>query len=126
MRNRHIGSIDFQITELTPDRAIGVLQVAEGVLNPFGTVHAGAMVWFADTVATTLALGSEDVQSGEPGFPLAVTLSVVLLGNRSDGVITTTSEFVKRGRTVATVRTLVTGPDQRPLIELTSTHLYSR
>lgn len=126
MTRRHIGNIEFQITELTPDRATGVLQVNEGVLNPFGTVHAGAMVWFADTVATTLALGSADIQPGEPGFPLALTLNVVLLGNRSDGQISAVSEFVKRGRTVATVRTVVTGPDGKPLVELTSTHLYSR
>lgn len=122
----HIGNIDFQITELTPDRAIGILQVTEGVLNPFGTVHAGAMVWFADTVATTLALGSADVQPGDPGFPLALNLSVVLLGNRSDGVVKAVAEFVKRGRTVVTVRTFVTGPEGKPLLELTSTHLYSR
>lgn len=123
---RHIGNIDFQITELTPDRAVGILEVAEGVLNPFGTVHAGAMVWFADTVATTLALGSAEVKPGEPGFPLALTLNVVLLGNRPDGLITAVAEFVKRGRTIATVRTLVTGQDAKPLVELTSTHLYSR
>lgn len=126
MMKRHTGNIDFQITELTPDRAIGVLQVTEGVLNPFGTIHAGAMVWFADTVATTLALGSADVQPGDPGFPLALNLNVVLTGNRSDGVVTAVAEFVKRGRTVATVRTLITGPDGKPLVELTSTHLYSR
>jgi uncharacterized protein (TIGR00369 family) len=126
MIKQHVGDITFEITELTPDRATGVMPVADGVLNPFGTVHAGAMVWFADTVATTLALGSEDVQPGHSGFPLALTLNVVLLGNRSDGVITATSEFVKRGRTIATVRTLVSGPDGRPLLELTSTHLYSR
>lgn len=126
MMKRHTGNIDFQITELTPVRVVGVLDISEGVLNPFGTVHAGAMVWFADTIATTLALGSAEAKPGEPGFPLALTLNVVLLGNRSNGLITAVSEFVKRGRTVATVRTLVIGPDDKPLLELTSTHLYSR
>ena len=123
---RHSGNLDFQIVERTPDLAIGRMEVADGALNPFGTIHAGAIVWFADVVATTLALGDNEVRPGEAGFPLALTFDVNLLANRSDGMISATARFVKQGRTVSTVRTVVTGPDDKPLLELTSTHLYSR
>ena len=123
---RHSGNLDFQIVERTPDLAIGRMEVADGALNPFGTIHAGAMVWFADVVATTLALGDNEVRPGEAGFPLALTFDVNLLANRSDGMISATARFVKQGRTISTVRTVVTGPDDKPLLELTSTHLYSR
>ena len=123
---RHSRNLDFQIVERTPDLAIGRMDVTDGALNPFGTIHAGAMVWFADVVATTLALGDNEVRPGEAGFPLALTFDVNLLANRSDGMISATARFVKQGRTVSTVRTVVTGPDDKPLLELTSTHLYSR
>lgn len=126
MITTHSGNIDFEIVDSSAESATGRMTVTEGALNPFGTIHAGAMVWFADVVATTLALGGKDVTPGEAGFPLALTLDVNLLSNRSDGVISATASFVKRGRTVATVRTIITGPDEKTLLELTSTHLYSR
>lgn len=122
----HTGNLEFDILELADDEATGRMRVTEGVLNPFGTIHAGAMVWFADVVGTTLALGNTEVRPGEPGFPLALSFDVALFGNRSDGFISATARFVKRGRTVSTVRTVVTGPDDKALLELTSTHLYSR
>lgn len=123
---RHEGNLAFDIVEVSEDCAVGRMAVEAGALNPFGTIHAGAMVWFADVVATTLALGGAEVRPGEPGFPLALTFDVAMFANRSDGTITATARYVKRGRTVATVRTVVTGPDDKPLLELTSTHLYSR
>lgn len=122
----HSGNLDFEIVTVTPELAVGRMNVTDGALNPFGTIHAGGMVWFADVVATTLALGGATVQPGEPGFPLALTFDVVMLSNRSEGVLSATARYVKRGRTISTVRTVVSGPDEKPLLELTSTHLYSR
>lgn len=40
------GDIAFTITERTADRVVGEMPVAAGMLNPFGTVHAGAMTDF--------------------------------------------------------------------------------
>jgi len=51
------GNIEFAITERTLERVVGEMPVIEGALNPFGTVHAGAMIWFADVVATQCAIG---------------------------------------------------------------------
>ena len=126
MIKSHTGNLEFEIVEVTTEVAIGRMEVSKGALNPFGTIHAGAMVWFADVVATTLAMGGAEVQPGQPGFPFALTFDVAMFANRSDGIISATASFVKRGRTVSTVRTVVTGPDEKPLLELTSTHLYSR
>lgn len=122
----HSGNLDFEILTVTPDFAVGRMIVSPGALNPSGTIHAGAMVWFADVVATTLALGGSKVRPGEPGFPLALTFDVTMLSNRSDGILSARARYVKQGRTVSTVRTVVSGPDEKPLLELTSTHLYSR
>jgi uncharacterized protein (TIGR00369 family) len=122
----HSGNLDFEIVEYTESVAVGRMTVTSGALNPFGTIHAGAVVWFADVVATTLALNGAEVRPGEPGFPLALNFDVTFLGNRSDGVLSATAKDVKRDRAVPTVRTIVTGPDNKPLLELTSTHLYSR
>jgi acyl-coenzyme A thioesterase PaaI-like protein len=42
----------FTIEERSAALARGRMPIADGMLNPFGTVHAGALLWFADVVAT--------------------------------------------------------------------------
>ena len=76
------GEIAFTIEERTAERVVGRMPVTAAMLNPFGTVHAGAMIWFADVVATQCAVGDFDAldESGR-GFPLAVDLHTVLLAN---------------------------------------------
>ena len=99
------------------------MQVQPGILNPFGTIHAGALIWFADVVATNLVLGDEQVREGMDSFPVAVTLNGQLLANRRDGVLTATARWVKRGRRLSTVRTEVRDQEDRLLLDLTSTHI---
>src|SRR5882762_7634030 len=84
-----------------------------GILNPFGVVHAGTMLWFADVCATVLAFGGTDFVAGAAGFPLAINLNAALLGNQKDGVLKATAGFVKRGRQLSVVRTTVTGEGGR-------------
>ena len=50
------GHIEFTITERTPDRVDAEMPIQDGILNPFGTVHAGATLWLADVTATVLVL----------------------------------------------------------------------
>ena len=119
----YAGSIDFTIVEQQADRVIGKMPVQPGILNPFGTVHAGAMVWFADVCATRLAIGSAQIGEGGAGFQRAIDLHTVLLGNRRDGELTAEARFVRQGKRVSVVRTTVKGPDGKLLIELTSTHV---
>ncbi len=117
------GQIDFTIVAVDEASARGEMAIGSGILNPFGTVHAGALVWLADVVATVLVLGGAQPREGMASFPVAVTLNAQLLSNRRDGRLTATAGWVKRGRRVSTVRTLVADEDGKTLMDLTSTHV---
>jgi len=117
------GSIAFEIIEESPDKVVGHMPVQAGILNPFGTVHAGATLWFADVCATVLAFGGSAALPGQAGFPLAITLNASLLGNQKDGHFTATSIFVKKGKRLSIVRTTVTGDNGRLIAEVTTSHV---
>lgn len=72
---RVTGSIGFSVVEQSPERVVGAMPIQPGMLNPFGVVHAGAMLWFADVCATVLAAGGS-------GFPLAINLNAAFVGNQ--------------------------------------------
>lgn len=65
--------------------ATGRMQIEDEMKNPFGTVHSGALIWFADVVATHAALGGAAIGQQGQGFLLAVTLNAQLLSNRGGG-----------------------------------------
>jgi 1,4-dihydroxy-2-naphthoyl-CoA hydrolase len=115
------GRIEFTITKHSPDEVIGEMPVQPGILNPFGVVHAGATLWFADVCATVLAFGVTDFVADAAGFPLAVNLNAALLGNQKDGVFKAAG-FVKRGRESSVVQTTVTGEGGRLIADVTSSH----
>src|SRR5690606_28572462 len=94
------GEIDFTLTEQTAERVVGEMPVIQGIKNPFGTAHAGAILWFADVAATVLVMGPGDAKEGMKGFPLAISLNANFIGNQSSGVFKAESVFVKRGKTV--------------------------
>lgn len=99
------GSIEFRVVEQTPDRVVSEMPVAAGVKNPFGVAHAGALLWLADVTATVLVLGKV-----EP----------------SAGMLTATSEFVKRGKTLSVVRTTVRGSEGKLVADVTTSHVLSQ
>ncbi len=117
------GQIEFEITEQTPTQVTGRMPVQAGILNPYGTVHAGATLWFADVCATVLAFGAASAGEGQSGFPLAINLNASLLGNQREGCFTATAVFVKQGRRLSVVRTTVTGEDGRLIAEVTTSHV---
>lgn len=117
------GAIDFTIVQQTPERVIATMPVTDGIRNPFGTVHAGAILWFADVSATVLALTATEVKPDGSGFPLALSLNAQLLGNVRDGELTATATFVRRGRRVSVVRTAVTDASGRLLVDVTTNHM---
>lgn len=104
----------------------GSMRVQDSMLNPFGTVHAGALIWFADVVATTAAMGAAEVTRGAAGFPLAINLNSQLFANVKEGELRAESSPVKKGKTLIVMRTTVQDERNRTLIELTSTHMMSR
>ena len=117
------GTIGFTITERTAERVGGVMPVQPGILNPFGVVHAGAMLWFADVCATVLAAGGADTTQGGTGFPLAVNLHASFVANQKDGELRAMSVFVKRGRRLTVVRTTITGANDRLIADVTTSHV---
>lgn len=117
------GEIQFRITEQTADRVVGQMPVQAGIINPFGVVHAGAMLWFADVCATVLAFGKAEFEPGAAGFPLGINLNASILGNQKDGALQAISVFVKRGRQLSVVRTTITGAEGRLVAEVTTSHM---
>ena len=117
------GNIEFEIVEHSAEKVVGRMPVQPGVLNPFGTVHAGATLWFADVCATVLAFGGPEAQPGQSGFPLAITLNASLLGNQKSGEFQATAVFVKKGKRLSVVRTTVTGDNGRLIAEVTTSHV---
>ena len=51
------GHIEFSVEERNEDYVISRMPVSKGILNPFGTVQAGALIWLADVTASVLAIG---------------------------------------------------------------------
>lgn len=120
-----MGTIEFTIHEVSDEQVVGTLPVKQGVLNPFGVAHAGAILWFADVCASFLIAGKRELVSGEEGFPLAVNLNAALLGNQKEGVFTATSRYIKKGRTLSVVRTSVVGKGGRAIADVTTSHVRS-
>ncbi len=117
------GELHFSLEERTEEHAVGRMPVIAGMLNPFGTVHAGALLWLADVTATVLALGGTELQENGRGFPLAINLNANLMANQRDGEIKAEARYVRRGRRVMIIRTVVTGTDGQVLAEVTTTHI---
>jgi 1,4-dihydroxy-2-naphthoyl-CoA hydrolase len=120
------GYIELTITEQSPERVVSEMPVQPGIKNPFGVVHAGAILWFADVTASVLVLGPGDATEGMKGFPLAITLNANFLGNQQDGTFKAVASYVKRGRTVSVVRTVVYGASEKLIAEVTTSHVLAR
>ena len=121
----YAGSIEFTILDRSLEEVSAEMPITPGILNPYGTVHAGATLWFADVTATTLVLEGRDASAGMKGFPLAINLNANLVSNQSEGTIRAVARYVKRGRTVSIVRTTVTGRDDRIIADVTTSHVAS-
>ena len=117
---RHLG---IRLVELSPGRAVGELPVRDGLRTPVGHVHAGAFVALADTMATSAALAAVNQPGEQERFPVAIDLSVQLVGNVQEGTLRAESVVVHRGRTIVVVQTRVSEAGTgRLLVLMTSTH----
>lgn len=120
------GEIDFTLTEWTAERVQGEMPVTQGIKNPFGVAHAGAILWFADVAATALVMGPGEAKEGMKGFPLAISLNANFIGNQTSGAFKAESVFVKRGKTVSVVRTTVRGEGDKLVADVTTSHVLSK
>jgi len=121
--DKRFGNIEFFIQERNEEFVISRMPVIPGILNPFGTIQAGALIWLADVTASVLALTGYTIGEDGKGFPLAIDLHTTLIGNQKDGEIKAEARFVRKGRNVLVIRTRLTGNDDRLLAEVTSTHI---
>ena len=95
------GSIDFTLVERTQLRVVAEMPITAGIKNPFGVVHAGAMLWFADVAATALVLGPGNPTEDMKGFPLAISLNANFLANQPDGYSRQYPPSSRKGKTSA-------------------------
>lgn len=119
------GSIEFTVIEQAPDKVVSVMPIQDGIKNPFGVVQAGAMLWLADVTASVLLLGRTDPSQGMKGFPLAISLNAHFLANQREGTFRAVASFVKKGRSVSVVRTVVYGESDRVIADVTTSHVLS-
>ncbi len=122
-RSYRKGEIKFTVEERNRDRVVSKMPVTPGILNPYGIVQAGAMLWLADVTASILILENIDLKDDGKGFPLAVNLNSSLLANQRDGEILAEAGFIRNGQRVKVVRTRVTGRNNKLLAEVTTTHI---
>jgi len=120
------GSIEFTILDQTPEQVTSEMPIQPGILNPFGVVHAGAILWFADVTATMLALGSLNASEGMSGFPLAINLNANFMSNQKAGQLRAVASFVKKAKTVSVVRTTVYGENAKLIADVSTSHLASK
>jgi uncharacterized protein (TIGR00369 family) len=119
------GNIEFSVVARKNDQVISEMPFHDGIKNPFGVVHAGAILWFADVTATLLVIGDATPQEGMKGFPLAISLNAHFLSNQREGQFRAVSSFVRKGRTVSVVRTVVYGKADRVIADVTTSHVLS-
>ena len=120
------GTIEFSVIEQTAEHVVSEMPIHSGVRNPFGVVHAGAILWLADVTATMLVMGPVQTSEGMKGFPLAINLNANFIGNQTEGTFKAVATFVKRGRTVSVVRTLVYGTADKLIADVTTNHVLSK
>jgi 1,4-dihydroxy-2-naphthoyl-CoA hydrolase len=120
------GTIEFTIIDQKPEQVIAEMPIQPGILNPFGVVHAGAILWFADVTATILAMGSTQANEGMSGFPLAISLNANFAGNQKAGKFRAVASFVKKGKTVSLVRTTVFGENDKLIADVSTNHVAAR
>jgi 1,4-dihydroxy-2-naphthoyl-CoA hydrolase len=120
------GNIEFHVVEQVPERVVSEMPIQPGVKNPYGVVNAGAILWFADVTATILVMGTSHPTEGMPGFPLAITLNANFVSNQKDGTFKAISTFVKKGKRVNVVRTIVFGKKDRLIADVTTNHVAAK
>ena len=121
------GNIEFYVVEQVPERVVSEMPILPGIKNPYGVVNAGAILWFADVTATILVMGSSTLPSeGMAGFPLAITLNANFVSNQKEGAFRAVSTFVKKGKRVNVVRTIVYGKSDRLIADVTTNHVAAK
>jgi len=60
------------------------------------------------------------------GFPLCITLNANFISNQKEGTFRAVSTFVKKGKSVSVVRTIVYGKSDRLIADVTTNHVAAK
>lgn len=118
-------TLGIRLIEADAERAITELDFRPELQQLTGVFHTGAILSLADSTATWGAMRAvqPDGNLAPEQFPLAVQLSVSLLGNTGEGTLTAEARPLHRGRTMIVMETEVRDSRQRRLAVVTTTHL---
>jgi 1,4-dihydroxy-2-naphthoyl-CoA hydrolase len=96
-RTTYVSHTGIELTEATPDRAVGRLVIADIHHQPYGVVHGGVYCTLAETIASTGAA----VWAMEQGMAGAVGLANTtdFLRPTTSGVLVAVASPIHRGRT---------------------------
>ena len=118
-----MGQIGIKMLEVGPERAIAEMEALPDVMTMTGHIHAGAMIWLADSTATFVAVAFIKGSYVElDRFPVTIGISSQIVSNTQHGAIRGESTVSHGGRTLVTVDTRVTTDEGRLLAIVTSTH----
>lgn len=118
-----MGQIGIKMLEVGPERAIAEMEALPDVMTLTGHIHAGAMIWLADSTATFVAVAFIKGSYVElDRFPVTIGISSQIVSNTQHGAIRGESTVSHGGRTLVTVDTRVTTDEGRLLAIVTSTH----
>jgi 1,4-dihydroxy-2-naphthoyl-CoA hydrolase len=120
------GKIEFDVVEQGPGRVVSEMPIRSEAKNPYGIVQAGAILWFADVTASILLMGSSNPSQGMAGFPLAITMNANFISNQKEGKLRAVASFVKKGRSINIVRTIISGADDRLIADVTTNHVSAK
>ncbi len=129
IRERRGGSmlalVGFEPVGVGEGRCVATMVARPDLLQPMGMLHTGAIVTLADAAATFAALTVTDPEATmEPErFPLAVQVSVNLVRNTREGMLSATAIARHPGRTTQVVETEVRDEQGRLLALATTTHV---
>ena len=96
-RPTFVGHSGIELTEATPDLAVGHIDITENHHQPYGVVHGGVYCTLAETLASTGA-AIWAIGEGMAGA-VGVTNKTDFLRPTKDGKLTGTATPIHRGRT---------------------------
>lgn len=123
-----IETLGIQLTAVEGGRASGEMEFRPELQQLTGLFHAGAILSLADTVATSAAISalSTDGDLDLTRFPLAIQISVNLIGNARDGKLLAEALTIHSGRSTIVVETRVTDSLGKSVVVTTTTLLVPR
>src|SRR4051794_30666167 len=104
-----MGTLGIDVVEMGPERVVLRMPVGEKVHQPYGLLHGGVSVVLAETGAS---LGAW-IAAGPEFNTFGVEINANHLRSVRSGVVTSVSEPVRQGRTMAVWDTRITDDKDR-------------